>query len=75
MEGGKMKKMTSAYANKMLKSLEDEKTYWVNKEETSSTYVVANNEEPVVPEYDYVQVCLLICEFLSLSSDPAHSFQ
>ena len=39
-----MQKMTSAYANKMLKSLEDEKTYWINKEETSSTYVVANNE-------------------------------
>ena len=38
-----MQKMTSAYANKMLKSLEDEKTYWVNNEETSSTYVVANN--------------------------------
>ena len=57
-----MQKMTSAYANKMLKSLEDEKTYWVNKEETSSTYVVANNEEPVVPEYDYVQVANMISE-------------
>lgn len=57
-----MQKMTSAYANKMLKSLEDEKTYWVNKEETSSTYVVANNEEPVVPEYDYVQVANTIAE-------------
>jgi hypothetical protein len=62
MEGGKMQKMTSAYANKMLKSLEDEKTYWINKEETSSTYVVANNEEPVVPEYDYVQVANTIAE-------------
>ena len=57
-----MQKMTSAYANKMLKSLEDEKTYWINKEETSSTYVVANNEEPVVPEYDYVQVANTIAE-------------
>lgn len=57
-----MQKMTSAYANKMLKSLEDEKTYWVNKEETSTTYVVANNEEPVVPEYDYVQVANTIDE-------------
>ncbi len=51
-----MQKMTSAYANKMLKSLEEDKAFWVNKEEASSTYVVANNEEPVVPEYDYVQV-------------------
>ena len=51
-----MQKMTSAYANKMLKSLEEDKAFWVNKEEASSTYVVANNEEPVVPEYDYAQV-------------------
>ena len=51
-----MQKMTSAYANKMLKSLEEDKAFWVNKEEASSTYVVANNEEPVVPEYDYLQV-------------------
>ena len=28
----------------------------MNKEATSSTYVVAINEEPVVPEYDYVEV-------------------
>ena len=51
-----MQKMTSAYANKMLKSLEEDKAFWVNKEEASSTCVVANNEEPVVPEYDYAQV-------------------
>ena len=51
-----MQKMTSAYANKMFKSLEEDKAFWVNKEEASSTYVVANNEEPVVPEYDYAQV-------------------
>lgn len=57
-----MQKMTSAYANKMLKSLEENKAFWVNKEEASSTYVVANNEEPVVPEYDYVQVANTIAE-------------
>lgn len=57
-----MQKMTSAYANKMLKSLEEDKAFWVNKEETSSTYVAANNEEPVVPEYDYVQVANTINE-------------
>ena len=57
-----MQKMTSAYANKMLKSLEEDKAFWVNKEEASSTYVVANNEEPVVPEYDYVQVANTIAE-------------
>lgn len=57
-----MQKMTSAYANKMLKSLEEDKAFWINKEETSSTYVVANNEEPVVPEYDYVHVANTIAE-------------
>lgn len=57
-----MQKMTSAYANKMLKSLEEDKAFWVNKEEASSTYVVANNEEAVVPEYDYVQVANTIAE-------------
>ena len=57
-----MQKMTSAYANKMLKSLEEDKAFQVNKEETSSTYVVANNEEPVVPEYDFVQVANTIAE-------------
>jgi predicted nucleic acid-binding Zn-ribbon protein len=62
MEGDKMQKMTSAYANKMLKSLEEDKAFWVNKEETSSTYIVANNEEPVVPEYDYMQVANTIAE-------------
>ena len=57
-----MRKMTSAYANKMLRSLEEDKVYWVNKEEASSTYVAAINEEPVVPEYDYSQVATTIAE-------------
>lgn len=55
-----MQKMTSAYANKMLKSLEEDKGYWVNKEAASSTYVVAVNEEPVIPEYDYSEVAATI---------------
>lgn len=57
-----MRKMTSAYANKMLKSLEEDKTFWVNKEKASSTYVAAINEEPVVPEYDYAEVAAIIAE-------------
>ena len=28
-----MQKMTSAYANKKLKSLEEDKAFWVNKEQ------------------------------------------
>ena len=35
-----MKKITSAYANKWLKSLEEDKEYWINKEEASSTYEI-----------------------------------
>ena len=49
-------KMTSAYANKLLKSLADEKSYWTNKEEASRTYVAAVGEEPVIPEYNYSAV-------------------
>jgi len=57
-----MQTMTSAYANKMLKSLEEDKAFWVNKEAASATYVVAVNEEPVIPEYDYEQVAATIAE-------------
>lgn len=57
-----MKTMTSAYANKMLRSLEEDKAFWLNKEATSGTYVVANNEEPVIPEYDYAEVAAAIAE-------------
>lgn len=49
-------KVTSAYANKMLKSLEEDKAFYVNKEASSCYYVVANNEEPVIPEYDFLEV-------------------
>ena len=55
-----MQTMTSAYANKMLKSLEEDKSFWVNKEATSSTYVAAINEEPVVPDCDYTEVVATI---------------
>lgn len=57
-----MQTMTSAYANKMLKSLEEDKAFWVNKEEVSSTYVASINEEPVIPEYDYSEVAAQISE-------------
>jgi len=57
-----MQTMTSAYANKMLRSLEEDKAFWVNKEATSSTYVVAINEEPVIPEYDYAEVTAIVAE-------------
>ena len=43
-EAKTMQKITSAYANKMLRSLEEDKAFWVNKEAASSTYVAAVNE-------------------------------
>ena len=55
-----MQTITSAYANKMLKSLEEDKAFWVNKEAASSSYVAAINEEPVIPEYDYSEVASMI---------------
>ena len=57
-----MQTMTSAYANKMLRSLEEDKAFWANKEATACTYVAAINEEPVVPEYDYAEVAATIAE-------------
>ena len=61
-EAKTMQKITSAYANKMLRSLEEDKAFWVNKEAASSTYVAAVNEEPVIPEYDYMTVANMIDE-------------
>ena len=49
-------KMTSAYANKMIKQLTEEKSYWMNRESEGSTYVAAMDEEPVIPQYDYIKV-------------------
>ena len=49
-----MQTMTSAYANKMLKSLEEDKAFWLNKEEEACTYVAAIND------YDYVEVATTI---------------
>lgn len=57
-----MAKMTSAYANKALKKLNEDKEFWMNKERTSYTYTVAVDEEPVIPEYDYASVASIIAE-------------
>ena len=55
-------KMTSAYANKLLKNLADEKSYWEAKEAASRTYVAAVGEEPVIPDYDYSTVSATLKE-------------
>ena len=57
-----MVKMTSAYANKLLKQLNEDKEYWLNKERNSCVYTVAVGETPVVPEYDYAEVAATIEE-------------
>ena len=49
-------KVTSAYANKMLKKLNEEKDYWVNKEKESMLYTASADEEPVIPDYEYGEV-------------------
>lgn len=51
-----MVKMTSAYANKLLRQLEEDKEFWMKKERESCTYDAAEGEEPVIPEYDYSYV-------------------
>lgn len=51
-----MTKMTSAYANKLIKKLEEDKTFWCDKEKNSYVYTAAADEEPLIPEYDYQTV-------------------
>ncbi len=51
-----MMKMTSAYANKLLRQLEDDKSFYTNQESESCTYVAGLGEEAIIPEYDYVAV-------------------
>lgn len=57
-----MAKMTSAYANKVLKKLNDDKNYYLNMEEEGQVYVAAIDEEPVIPDYDYEEVSAKISE-------------
>ena len=57
-----MTKMTSAYANKLLRQLGEDKGYWTRKEAESRAYVAAEGEVPVIPEYDYATVTTTISE-------------
>ena len=60
MDGGHTMKMTSAYANKLLKKLSEDKLYWIGKESDGCTYVAATDEEPIIPDYDYSEVAAKI---------------
>ncbi len=48
--------MTSAYANKVLRKLNEDKEYLLCKEQEGCLYVAALDEEPVIPEYDYAAI-------------------
>ena len=58
----KQMKMTSAYANKVLKKLNEDKEFWRTKEAEGCMYVAALDEEPLIPEYDYEKVAANIEE-------------
>ncbi|MBR6638277.1 MAG: hypothetical protein IKK96_05400, partial [Lachnospiraceae bacterium] len=57
-----MTKMTSAYANKMLKKLTEDKDYWRRVEVESYLYTSAADEEALIPDYDYATVAAKIEE-------------
>ena len=48
--------MTSAAIMKRIKQLTEDRSYYENLEEASSTYIATANETPVIPEYDYKEV-------------------
>lgn len=55
-------RLTSAYANKVLRKLQEDKEFWLSKERDGYVYVAAIDEEPVIPEYDYETVAAHIVE-------------
>lgn len=55
-------KMTSAAANKMLKKLQEDKQFYITKETECCKYIAAVDEEPVIPEYDFMKVSVEITE-------------
>lgn len=48
-------KVTSAYANKLLRKLQEDKDYYLQQEVNLNSYVAAVGERPVVPEFDFVK--------------------
>ena len=55
-------KLTSANANKLVRKLNEQKEYLIDKERDSYTYVCANGETPVIPDYDYKEVAAKISD-------------
>ena len=46
-------RLTSAAANKMIRTLEDRKQYLLQREANDSTYVLAEDEKEDIPAYDF----------------------
>ena len=57
-----MTKMTSAYANKILKKLQDDKQYLLSKECNENTYECAEGEEALIPDYSYEETRAKLAE-------------
>ena len=57
-----MIKMTPVYATKTLRKLSEDKEYWRARESEDSFYVASNDEDPVIPEYDYSEVATRISD-------------
>jgi hypothetical protein len=55
-------KMTSAFANKMIRKLKEDKEFYLNKEREGYTYVASLDETPVIPDYDYSEVAAKLDE-------------
>lgn len=49
-------KVTSAGANKILKKLQERKEELESKERRDNTYISADNEEALIPDYSYTEV-------------------
>ena len=62
MEDKTMKKMTSAYANKLLRKLGEDKDFWHEKEQEGYLYIAALDEEPIIPDYNYEEVAKNIAD-------------
>ena len=55
-------KVTSAIANKLLRQLEEDKAFYLDKENNGTFYTAALGEDPVIPEYDYAETAAKIEE-------------
>lgn len=57
-----MAKMTSAYASKVIRKLNEDKEFYRNKEREGYIYVASLDEDPVIPDYNYAEVAGKIAE-------------